>query len=135
MRAPERGQAVKAVVRTRYGPPEVLRLADVPTPVPKNGEVLVEVHAVSLNASDWETLVGKPAYARMGGPFRPPNHILGSDIAGRVMAAGRRVTTCSPTSSFLKGGSRSTSACRRQRWRRCRLAWPTRRRRPCPRRG
>jgi NADPH:quinone reductase-like Zn-dependent oxidoreductase len=58
---------VKAVVRTRYGPPEVLRLADVPTPVPKNGEVLVEVHAVSLNASDWESLVGKPAYARMGG--------------------------------------------------------------------
>jgi len=87
---------VKAVVRTRYGPPEVLRLADVPTPVPKNGEVLVEVHAVSLNASDWETLVGKPAYARMGGPFRPPNHVLGSDIAGRVMAAGRRVTAFGP---------------------------------------
>ena len=87
---------MKAVVRTRYGPPEVLRLADVPTPVPKNGEVLVEVHAVSLNASDWETLVGKPAYARMGGPFRPPNHVLGSDIAGRVMAAGRRVTAFGP---------------------------------------
>jgi len=87
---------VKAVVRTRYGPPEVLRLADVPTPVPKNGEVLVEVHAVSLNASDWEMLVGKPAYARMGGPFRPPNRILGSDIAGRVVAAGRRVTAFGP---------------------------------------
>jgi hypothetical protein len=42
---------MKAVVYTRYGPPDVLRLTDVPSPVPKDGEVLVQVHAVSLNAS------------------------------------------------------------------------------------
>ena len=79
---------MKAVVYTRYGPPGVLRLTDVEKPVPKRGEVLVEVHAVSLNGSDWETLRGKPLYSRIGGPFRPRHHVLGSDIAGRVAAAG-----------------------------------------------
>jgi NADPH:quinone reductase-like Zn-dependent oxidoreductase len=62
---------MKAVVYTRYGPPGVLRLMDVETPAPKDGEVLVKVHAVSLNASDWETLRGKPLYSRIRGPFRP----------------------------------------------------------------
>jgi NADPH:quinone reductase-like Zn-dependent oxidoreductase len=74
----------------------VLRLADVPTPVPKDGEVLVRVHAVSLNASDWEVLRGKPLYSRIGGPFRPRHHILGSDIAGRVEVAGRHATRFRP---------------------------------------
>jgi NADPH:quinone reductase-like Zn-dependent oxidoreductase len=87
---------MKAVVYTRYGPPEVLRLTDVQTPVPKDGEVLVKVHAVSLNATDWEVLRGKPLYSRIGGPFRPRHHILGSDIAGRVEAAGRQVTRFRP---------------------------------------
>ena len=87
---------MKAVVYTRYGPPDVLQLANVPTPVPKDGEVLVQVHAVSLNASDWEALRGKPLYARIGGPFRPRHHILGSDIAGRVEAAGRHATRFRP---------------------------------------
>jgi len=83
---------MKAVVYARYGPPDVLRLADVQTPVPKDDQVLVKVQAVSLNASDWEVLRGKPLYSRIGGPFRPRHHILGSDIAGRVEAAGRQVT-------------------------------------------
>jgi NADPH:quinone reductase-like Zn-dependent oxidoreductase len=69
---------------------------DVPTPVPRDDEVLVQVQAVSLNASDWEVLRGKPLYARIGGPFRPRHHILGSDIAGRVAAAGRHVTRFRP---------------------------------------
>jgi NADPH:quinone reductase-like Zn-dependent oxidoreductase len=80
---------MKAVVYTRYGPPEVLRLTDVRTPVPKDDEVLIKVHAVSLNASDWEVLRGKPLYSRVNGPLRPRHHLLGSDIAGRVEAAGR----------------------------------------------
>jgi NADPH:quinone reductase-like Zn-dependent oxidoreductase len=87
---------MKAVVYTRYGPPGVLRLAEVETPVPKDHEVLVKVHAVSVNASDWEVLRGKPLYSRVGGPFRPRHHILGSDIAGRVEAAGRRATLFGP---------------------------------------
>ena len=87
---------MKAVVYTRYGPPDVLQLTDVQAPVPKDDEVLVRVHAVSLNASDWEVLQGKPLYSRLGGPFRPRHHILGSDIAGRVVAAGRNATRFDP---------------------------------------
>ncbi|HEX8870956.1 MAG TPA: NAD(P)-dependent alcohol dehydrogenase [Lentzea sp.] len=87
---------MKAVVYTRYGPPDVLRLADLDTPVPGDDQVLVKVHAVSLNASDWEALRGKPLYARIGGPFRPRHRILGSDIAGRVAAAGRSATMFGP---------------------------------------
>ena len=87
---------MKAVVYTRYGPPGVLRLADVQKPVPKDSEVLVRVHAVSLNATDWEALRGKPLYSRIGGPFRPRHHILGSDIAGRVETAGRAATLFGP---------------------------------------
>jgi NADPH:quinone reductase-like Zn-dependent oxidoreductase len=87
---------MKAVVYTRYGPPDVLRLAEVETPVPKDHEVLVKVRAVSVNASDWEVLRGKPLYSRIGGPFRPRHHILGSDIAGRVEAAGRHATLFRP---------------------------------------
>jgi NADPH:quinone reductase-like Zn-dependent oxidoreductase len=87
---------MKAVVYARYGPPETLRLADVQTPVPKDDEVLVKVHAVSLNGSDWEVLRGKPLYSRIGGPFRPRHQVLGSDIAGRVEAAGRSATLFRP---------------------------------------
>ena len=87
---------MKAVVYTRYGPPGVLRLAEVATPAPKDNEVLVKVHAVSVNASDWEMLRGKPLYARIGGPLRPRHPILGSDIAGRVEAAGRNATLFRP---------------------------------------
>jgi len=87
---------MKAVVYTRYGPPDVLRLTDVEVPTPKDNEVLVKVHAVSLNRSDWEVLRGKPLYSRMAGPFRPRHHVLGSDIAGRVEAAGRNTTLFQP---------------------------------------
>jgi NADPH:quinone reductase-like Zn-dependent oxidoreductase len=87
---------MKAVVYTRYGPPDVLRLAEVATPAPRDNEVLVKVHAVSLNASDWEVLRGKPLYSRVAGPFRPRHHVLGSDIAGRVEAVGRHATLFRP---------------------------------------
>jgi NADPH:quinone reductase-like Zn-dependent oxidoreductase len=83
---------MKAVVYTRYGPPDVLRVTDVDTPAPKDNEVLVKVRAVSLNGSDWEGLRGKPLYSRIAGPFRPRHHILGSDIAGQIEAVGRSAT-------------------------------------------
>ena len=54
--------------------------------------MLTEVRAVSVNASDWETLRGRPMYARIDGPFRPRHRVLGSDIAGRVVAVGPGVT-------------------------------------------
>jgi NADPH:quinone reductase-like Zn-dependent oxidoreductase len=87
---------MKAVVYTRYGSPDVLRLMEVEEPTPKDNEVLVKVQAVSLNRSDWEALRGKPLYARIMGPLRPRHHILGSDIAGRVEAAGRTTTRFRP---------------------------------------
>jgi NADPH:quinone reductase-like Zn-dependent oxidoreductase len=87
---------MQAVVYTRYGLPDELRVAQVPTPVPADGEVLVRVHAVSLNRSDWEMLRGEPLYARLGGLRRPRRQILGSDVAGRVSAVGGGVTRFKP---------------------------------------
>ncbi|MGU3646375.1 NAD(P)-dependent alcohol dehydrogenase [Microbacterium sp. C23T] len=83
---------MRAVVYERYGSPERLELRDVPRPVPGAGEVLVEVVATSVNLSDWEGLHGSPAYARLGGLFRPRRGILGSDIAGRIAAVGDGAT-------------------------------------------
>ncbi len=83
---------MRAVVRDRYGPPEVLRVEQVAVPSPRAGQVLVRVVATSVNLSDWEGLRGSPAYARFGGLFRPSRHILGSDIAGVVEAVGSGVT-------------------------------------------
>jgi NADPH:quinone reductase-like Zn-dependent oxidoreductase len=87
---------MKAVVYDAYGPPEVLRFEEVERPVPRADEVLVKVHAVSVNASDWETLVGSPAYSRTGGLRRPRIRTLGSDIAGVVEAVGPGVTRFGP---------------------------------------
>ena len=80
---------MKAVVYDAYGPPDGMRVVEMEKPAPKEDEVLVRVHAVSVNGADWEALVGSPLYARMGGLRRPPkNKILGSDIAGIVEAVG-----------------------------------------------
>jgi hypothetical protein len=54
---------MKAIVYQKYGPPEVLQLKEVDRPSPKADEVLIKVHAVSLNRSDWEALRGTPLYA------------------------------------------------------------------------
>ena len=83
---------MRAVVHDRYGPPGVLRLEHVAVPTPGEREVLVEVVATSVNLSDWEGLLGSPAYARLGGLRRPARPVLGSDIAGRVAAVGAGVT-------------------------------------------
>jgi len=80
---------MKAVVYTKYGSPDVLQLKEVAKPAPTDDEILIKVHAVSVNRSDWEGLRGKPLYARIGGLLKPRHQILGSDIAGRVEMAGR----------------------------------------------
>ena len=87
---------MKAVVYTEYGSPDVLELKEVEKPAPGDNEVLVEVHAVSVNASDWEFLTGKPLYIRIWGLLKPRHRILGSDIAGRVEAVGRNVKQFQP---------------------------------------
>ncbi|MGY0232002.1 NAD(P)-dependent alcohol dehydrogenase [Longispora urticae] len=88
---------MRAVVYDRYGPPDVLRIENVPRPTPGVGQVLVEVAATSVNLSDWETLRGSPLYSRVGGLRVPARRILGSDIAGRVEAVG-------PTGSRFRPG-------------------------------
>src|SRR5687767_8174310 len=83
---------MKAIVYTEYGSPDGLQLKEVDTPVPADDEVLIKVHAVSVNRSDWEALVGSPLYARMNGLRKPRRQILGSDVAGRVEAVGKNHT-------------------------------------------
>jgi NADPH:quinone reductase-like Zn-dependent oxidoreductase len=58
---------LKAIVYTKYGPPEALQLKEVAKPTPKDDELLIKVQAVSVNRSDWEGLRGKPLYAHPGG--------------------------------------------------------------------
>ncbi|MET3769218.1 NADPH:quinone reductase-like Zn-dependent oxidoreductase [Marisediminicola sp. UYEF4] len=83
---------MRAVVYDRYGPPDVLRVEEIPVPAPGPTQVLVEVAATSVNLSDWEGLRGSPLYARIGGLRAPARRVLGSDIAGRVAAVGAGVT-------------------------------------------
>jgi NADPH:quinone reductase-like Zn-dependent oxidoreductase len=84
---------VKAIVRETYGPPDVLRLGDVPTPTNGDNGVLVRVHAASANAGDWHLLRGTPLPFRLvAGLIKPKYKIIGNDIAGTVEAVGRNVT-------------------------------------------
>ena len=88
---------MKAIVYTEYGSPDVLRLKDVEKPVPADAEVLVKVHAVSVNAADLHLLRADPFLIRLSSGFLKPKHtILGSDIAGRVEAVGSNVTQFKP---------------------------------------
>ncbi len=85
---------MQAVIRTQYGPPEVLRLAEVDKPVPSGDQVVVRVHAAAVNPLDWHVLRGDPFLVRlMGfGLLRPKHQILGADVAGTVDAVGEEVT-------------------------------------------
>lgn len=87
---------MKAIVYTNYGPPEVLRIKEVAKPAPTDDEVLIKIQAVSVNRSDWEGLIGKPLYARIGGLLKPRRQVLGSDIAGRVEMVGRNIRRFQP---------------------------------------
>jgi NADPH:quinone reductase-like Zn-dependent oxidoreductase len=91
----EKDTQMKAIVCTKYGPPDSLQLQEVPKPVPKDDQVLVRIEAASVNAADLETLRGQ-FIVRMAAPFRPMYPILGSDIAGQVEAVGRNVTQFQP---------------------------------------
>ena len=88
---------MKAIVCTKYGSPDVLQLKEVAKPIPEDNEVLVEVHAASVNDWDWGLLRGKPFLNRLlFGLLKPKIKILGSDIAGRVEAVGRNVKQFQP---------------------------------------
>jgi NADPH:quinone reductase-like Zn-dependent oxidoreductase len=84
---------MKAVVYDRYGPPEVLRLADVERPVPAEDQVLVKVHATTVNRSDCGWRGADPFFSRVfTGLLRPKRKILGSELAGEVEAVGATVS-------------------------------------------
>jgi len=88
---------MKAFMSEKYGPPEMLRMAEVEQPTPAADEVLVKVLAVSVNPADWRSMRAKPVFSRATlGLLRPKHRILGVDIAGRVETVGSDVTQFTP---------------------------------------
>jgi NADPH:quinone reductase-like Zn-dependent oxidoreductase len=84
---------MKGVVHRCYGSPDVARYEDIPKPAPADNEVLVRVHAASLNPLDWHDLSGSPYMIRLDDGFgKPKNPRLGVDFAGTVEAVGRGIT-------------------------------------------
>ena len=80
---------MKAWTHERYGSAEVLQLSEVEQPVPARNEVLIKVHAASLNAADWHSMSADGVLIRLaGGLRRPKNPMLGADVAGTVEAVG-----------------------------------------------
>jgi NADPH:quinone reductase-like Zn-dependent oxidoreductase len=99
---------MKAIVYEKYGPPDVLHLAEVEKPIPKDDEVLIIVYAASINSLDWHFLRANPFFIRLiaGGFLKPKNTILGVDVAGQVEAVGRNVRQFQPGDEvFGFGGS------------------------------
>ena len=88
---------MKAIVLTRYGSADNLELTDVEKPTPKAGDVLIKVHATSVNDWDWCLMRGSPFYIRLlCGLLKPDIQIPGAEVAGRVEAIGQNVTKFRP---------------------------------------
>ncbi|MGB4869751.1 MAG: NAD(P)-dependent alcohol dehydrogenase [Candidatus Promineifilaceae bacterium] len=89
---------MKAIVCTKYGSPDVLQLQEVENPSPKDDEVLIKIHAASINSRDWRMMRANPFFIRLmpGGFLQPKNKILGGDVAGRIEAVGRYVKQFKP---------------------------------------
>ena len=99
----------RVVTQTRYGGPQVLRLAQLPRPRPGEGKVLVRVHAASVNARDWHVMRGEPRLARlmdrtMFAARRPRVATRGTDLAGVVEAVGNGVTAWQPGDAVFGEG-------------------------------
>lgn len=82
-----------AITRTQYGPPDVLEVKEIEKPTPKDGELLIKVHATTINRTDCGILQGTPKLARLffGWP-KPKTHIMGTDFAGQVEVIGTEVS-------------------------------------------
>jgi NADPH:quinone reductase-like Zn-dependent oxidoreductase len=89
---------MKAVLITNYGPPEKLQLAEVEMPVPKDHQIVVKVHAASINAADWRRFTMPGILRRVfgGGFSQPRDPRIGIDVAGTVVAVGKDVTEFEP---------------------------------------
>jgi NADPH:quinone reductase-like Zn-dependent oxidoreductase len=100
----EQTTLMKAVVHRCYGAPDVLRLEDVAKPIAADNEVLVQVHAASVNPLDWHYLRGTPYVVRLDAGFgKPENPRLGVDFAGTVEAVGKSVTRFKPGDEVFGG--------------------------------
>ena len=100
---------MKAIVYTKYGSPDVLQIKDVEKPTYKDDEVLIKIHAASVNAYDWHFLTADIFLIRLmgGGLLKPKNTRLGADIAGRIEAVGRNVKQFQPDDEvfgMVRGG-------------------------------
>jgi NADPH:quinone reductase-like Zn-dependent oxidoreductase len=85
---------MRAAVHTRYGPPEVVRISEVEKPTPKDKELLVKVHATTVNQTDSHYRAAKPFFMRfLSGLVRPRATVLGTEFAGEVEAVGSAVTS------------------------------------------
>jgi NADPH:quinone reductase-like Zn-dependent oxidoreductase len=90
----DRGDLMEAIVQDRFGPPDTLQLADTEKPAIRSGEVLLKVHAASVNPYDWHMVRGDPRIARLMGGVgltKPKTRIAGVDVAGRVQEVGADV--------------------------------------------
>ncbi len=89
---------MKAILYTQYGPPELLQLAEVEKPTPKENQVLVKIHAASVNALDWRPFTLPLILVRLfdGGFLKPKDTSMGVDLAGRVEAVGTQVKQFQP---------------------------------------
>jgi NADPH:quinone reductase-like Zn-dependent oxidoreductase len=84
---------MKAILFYKYGSPDVLKLEEVERPTPNDDEVLIKIHAASVNAYDWHFLTADIFLIRLmgGGLLKPKYNRLGADIAGRVEAVGKNI--------------------------------------------
>jgi NADPH:quinone reductase-like Zn-dependent oxidoreductase len=108
---------MKAFVYERYGPPDVLELREVDKPVVGDDDVLVRVHAISVNPVDWHTLTGTPYLVRLeSGLRKPKRQVLGVDFAGTVEAIGRNVNQFQPGDEVFgaKSGAFAEYVCVRE---------------------
>jgi len=88
---------MKAIIYTKYGPPDVLHLEEVDKPTPQEGKVLIKVHAASVNSYDWRHMRAAPFLVRLDGGLLEPKDIrLGADVAGRIEAVGSNVKLFKP---------------------------------------
>ncbi|UCF06092.1 MAG: NAD(P)-dependent alcohol dehydrogenase [bacterium] len=88
---------MKAIVYEKYGLPDVLQLKEVEKPVPKDNEVLIKIHAASINHLEWGFVRGEPFMVRLwSGLFNPKYRILGADIAGKIETVGEKVKEFQP---------------------------------------